>query len=394
LAIIREQDGDFVLTGGIAGSLAGAQQTANRAAVEALVFVLRFTRGHGTVKPDSKYIVDGFNGGRHRRPDGRNADLWSLVAEALDARGAGIEVVKVKAHIEQEEAVRLDGDAWQDVIGNMNADGYAGQAAARARPNGTDDDLRVGAWDSRARKVLDRIVAVHRFAFGILEKQGRTVEFPRMAQPDTVLQRLGARSNHAFDCAKESFRFIKRLPRKVGCHNCGMVVSRSGVKEWLQQGVCPGLPLVASLPEQPRICRSTATARVGRRGVHQSHVLTHYRGVWWCARCGSYSSLDADTDSKVRGLAKPCRGHCTTMGSVILRRLRRGLTPIAGMVWPLGPDELDVERDVNDALPCTRLRMKTTLTLADVPTIPTRRLNPLDDPEGTDDNEDDLSDCG
>jgi hypothetical protein len=62
------------------------------------------------------------------------------------------------------------------------------------------------------------------------------------------------------------------------------------------------------------------------------------------------------------------------------------------MVWPLEPDQLDVERDVNDALPCTRLRAKTTLTLADVPTIPARRQNPLDDPEGSDDLEDDLSD--
>jgi ribonuclease HI len=390
LAIIREQDGDFVLTGGVAGTLEDVQQTSNRAAVEALVFVLRFTRGHGTVKPDSKYLVDGFNGGRYRRPDGRNADLWSLVAEALDARDTGIEVVKVRAHIDQEEAMGLDAEAWRDVIGNMYADGYAGQAAARARPHGTDDDLRVKAWDCRATKVLDRIVAVHRFAFGILEKQGRTHDFPRMAQPDTLLQRLGARSNHAFDCTKESFRFLKRLPGKIGCHKSGMVVSRRGVKDWLRQGVCPGLPLVAWLPDQPRVCNSTATARVGRRGVHQSHSLTHYRGVWWCARCGSYSSMGADTNSKVRGLARPCRGGCTTMGASVLRRLRSGRTPIAGMLWPLGPDDLDVERDVSDALPCTRLRTKTTITLADVPTA--RRTNPLDDPEGTDVSEDDLGD--
>ena len=55
--------------------------------------------------------------------------------------------MRAGALIEQEEAVRLDGDAWQDVVGNMYAGGYAGQAAARARPDGTDDDLRVGAWD-------------------------------------------------------------------------------------------------------------------------------------------------------------------------------------------------------------------------------------------------------
>ena len=78
------------------------------------------------------------------------------------------------------------------------------------------------------------------------------------------------------------------------------------------------------------------------------------------------------------------------MGATVLRRLRSGPTPIAGMVWPLGPDDLDVERDVNDALPCTRLRTKTTITLADVPTA--RRTNPLDDPEGTDVSEDDLGD--
>jgi ribonuclease HI len=387
LAVLSVDGNDVTLRGGVAGTLSGPDQTSNRAAIDALIFILSFTRGYCQVKPDSKYLVDGFNGGRHRRLDGRNADLWAMVAEALDKRGVGVELIKVTAHVEKNDALELDEGAWRDVIGNMYADGFAGQASTRARPDCAQVDRNISAVDSRAKRVLERIAAVQKFAFDIIEKQGRTQDFPRLAQPDTLLQRLGERSGHAFDCSKEAFKFVKRLPARIGCHRCGCVVSRVGVKGWLQQGACPGPPEMACLPDQPKICSDRSVARIGRRGIHRTHVLTHFRGVWWCAKCGSHSSLGAEECRvRVQNLASTCRGGCTAAGSAAIKRLRKGQTPVPGMVWPLGPDELDGGGNVGyEVVPTTRLRTKTTLTLTD---FPRRVVNPLDDSEWSGDRED------
>ena len=74
----------------VAGSLAGLVQTPNRAAIEALLYALKSTRGDLTVMPDSEYLVgaaekgEGFGDGT-----GVNADLWACVRIKIKKRRPG-----------------------------------------------------------------------------------------------------------------------------------------------------------------------------------------------------------------------------------------------------------------------------------------------------------------
>ena len=67
-------------------------------------------------------------------------------------------------------------------------------------------------------------------------------------------------------------------------------------------------------------------ARAASLGYHVSHDL-RLRGVWcWCHRCGSHSRGE-----RVGLLGKPCdsRRSLHGQGRATLRRIRRGLTPLA-----------------------------------------------------------------
>ena len=126
---------------------------------------------------------------------------------------------------------------------------------------------------------------------------------------------------------------------------------------------------------------------VGRRGLHASHVLHHHRGIWWCNRCGAYTSAGVKCSPKL--LCKECRGYKTKAGRGYCRRLRRGLTPRAGLDWPMAAADpsFSAERATWDAIPRRRLRCKASLILQQLHLDP--RLDAgLDDPEGSEHDED------
>jgi hypothetical protein len=66
---------------------------------------------------------------------------------------------------------------------------------------------------------------------------------------------------------------------------------------------------------------------LGNLTLHGSHSLTKMRGIVWCWKCGVYGI------TAPRKLAKRCEPP--TQGGVdCLRRIRKGLTPRAGLEWP------------------------------------------------------------
>ena len=93
---------DIKLVALVAGSLAGMVQTPNRAAIEALLYALKNTKGNLTIMPDSKYLVKGAEKGEgFGDGNGVNADLWACVgAELRRRKGDGdiIQELKTKAH--------------------------------------------------------------------------------------------------------------------------------------------------------------------------------------------------------------------------------------------------------------------------------------------------------
>ena len=74
---------------------------------------------------------------------------------------------------------------------------------------------------------------------------------------------------------------------------------------------------------------------IGKRQVHVSHQLMHFRGVWWCRVCGSYCAMSAaGRHPQLKHLQKRCKGS-NKVGKHILGRLDKGLPPRAHMTWPL-----------------------------------------------------------
>ena len=93
-----------------------------------------------------------------------------------------------------------------------------------------------------------------------------------------------------------------------------------------QQLPCPpaAAPQAAQAPEQLSFAGHI---------LHATHKMAHKRGIVWCGRCGVWST------SAPRGLREPCYGIPTRAGQAVLRRLKRGETPIARMTdWPLPSD--------------------------------------------------------
>ena len=90
-----------IVLGGVAANLPGPLQTANRAAVVALDFILSRFTGAFEVVPDSAYLVNGYNSGKHlEKIAGPNADLWSSVTQAAHDSATTVIVRKTTSHLE------------------------------------------------------------------------------------------------------------------------------------------------------------------------------------------------------------------------------------------------------------------------------------------------------
>ena len=72
---------------------------------------------------------------------------------------------------------------------------------------------------------------------------------------------------------------------------------------------------------------------MGNSELHGSHSLSFKRGVWWCSRCGHYTTTGAK-DSRPKKLKDKCPGYANEYGKTCLSRIKRGLPPCSHRGWP------------------------------------------------------------
>ena len=97
-----DHDHDRQVIGGVAASVAGVSQTANRAALCAMEFIATYFGGHAEVIPDSLYVHAGFSNARYRHPTGATADLWHGIGQALKEGAVNITTRKTTTHLQEK----------------------------------------------------------------------------------------------------------------------------------------------------------------------------------------------------------------------------------------------------------------------------------------------------
>ena len=150
----------------------------------------------------------------------------------------------------------------------------------------------------------------------------------RVEQGDarTGLERRIVTSEHVLNLNAQEHPTLESLPAKVECTKCNQSCSKKAIYRWLGE---PCKPVNYS-------SGGTGVARaglgkkvqVGNSELHSSHSLNSYRGVWWCLRCGHYTTTGVK-DSRPKKLKEQCPGHANSYGKICLERLRKGLFPVS-----------------------------------------------------------------
>ena len=342
--------------GGWASPLAGSPQTATRACLAGLIFLLEKTVGPLLVFLDAKYLVDGYEKGRHHQPQGTHADLWHRIGLLVNERPHPVEVRKTKAHIAADQVVRGEADLVQ-WVGNHWADALAASGARRGQVS-SDVRLNVAVLTGRSYNIIKRVTAANAM---ILELHGDRAGFLRPSRPEgrtTALSELVKASGHVLS---SSAKTVKDLPATVACSECGQSVSKRSIVEWLREGPCRPLQHVhahnARLDDL-RAFPQVAEIRIARSDLHRSHLLMLHKGIWFCAKCGGWAS-GAQGKSHPRLLTRPCDSP-SRAGRYALSRLQRGLTPAPRIDWPLPLGQPSVGNW--RVIPRFRLNQKSTLS--------------------------------
>jgi len=372
---------------GMAGNLPGDIQSPPRACLQAMIQALTITTGDITVKPDAAYLVDGFQAGRHLRPEGLNADLWHQIGILVKGRGHEVRVLKVDAHLDHSKVIDGAVDI-QDYHGNSLADALAAVGASiSAMPWHLTESQK--AADSRSHLILRRLLAAHFHFVKEVPRRAGIHRPKRVKGARSAFQMLMKNSGHSFPLARVP-RALRSMPHRVSCSTCNQGSSRKTLKAWLKRP-CQGAA-IPSVSHGADICRapSHVQVRVGRADLDRSHMLLHRCGLWWCSTCGAYTTVGG-ARSSAKLLRQPCKGRAVrgTAGHDYLTRIGLGKMPKSGQRWPQPGHVGNFMADPFNAIPLTALRgTKTTLRLQDIP--PAEDLPPCvqEDDEGHQSEED------
>ena len=129
------------------------------------------------------------------------------------------------------------------------------------------------------------------------------------------LERKIVDSGHDLNLSAQEHPTIESLPAKVECINCKQSCSKKAIYKWLAKPCKPvsysrGGTGVARAEKGKEI-------QVGNSEIHGSHSLSSHRGVWWCLRCGYYTTTGV-SDSRPKMLTKLCRGKANNYGKTQL----------------------------------------------------------------------------
>jgi hypothetical protein len=260
------------------------------------------TTGPITLLIDNAAIVKGIRRGPSCKKHAHNF-RWRLFWEA--AAGRDITVIKVKAHVDEESALRegLDPLHWR---ANALADEHA-EAGARRAQLPAASVAEVLRLDKEATEVQAHLSAV------ALEVARRA---PQLYGPSTKSQRTaeaGERARQRRDSQREAERLTEHrlCPLSGRCLNCLLSPTRD-------------LPRLEFL-------RTPCLKRPG--AIHGSHDLRETRGLWWCAVCGGTGVRH------FKKLSQQCQPPTAT-GKRARQRLMDGLRPYHVRRWPDEDEEL------------------------------------------------------
>ena len=111
------------------------------------------------------------------------------------------------------------------------------------------------------------------------------------------------------------------------CRVCSTYMpAPAGAVAWLS-APCPVSPAQTAAVLRPGIVRCSGPVVLAGRVLHASHLLSCYRGMWYCMSCGRYAAF------RPQQLLSRCLKDKGPGGRAVLARLDRGLPPKGG-IWP------------------------------------------------------------
>ena len=311
---------------GVGRTLAGRNQTVNRAELAPLIELVRRVPSHFVLYSDSKYVVNGYQRQRFLAPIGSNADLWYELGAALRHRDPSSYpiVIKVKAHLTEDEALAA-GIPPAVYFGNFLADVIADKFAEIAQlPLSITGNYELHsrlAW-----RIQDRLLAANRVFLAQAPPVPQVARIPRpRPTPGARLAARFARSAHQAVAGKHG---------SVSCTRCGGKSTSLTVHAWLRSPCVPLVPQHFAPGGGLARVPGGAGLFVGTVAIHPSHVVLSKQGIVWCSTCGSYTTSAQASKSGTKGLGKPCSRAPSAGGLYVLGRLARGLPPRPGQAWP------------------------------------------------------------
>ena len=292
--------------GGAAFPLAGPIQTVPRSELSALIFVASRTRGAAPAFIDARYVVGGLArgcGARHRK----NQDLWAKYWEITGARGGDLKAFHIRSH--RPDITLGAGHDPAAFLVNALADKLADDAAATAKPS-SRDVAAIRGIDERARRIQARIIAI--------AEAVRDTASPRRLREQPATQtrhtRAAMRRETLHRRALAAGHVLVRRNKAFVCTRCG-----------------PTKPPKPSSAFGP-VCRPVgADVPPGIHPSHSPHLrCTH--GLWWCTRCGAWTTGAAAMRAKFTG---PCL-QAGRGGRQVIASLVRGQLPGSVRLWPDG----------------------------------------------------------
>ncbi|CAK0901753.1 unnamed protein product, partial [Prorocentrum cordatum] len=230
-------------------------QTIGAAELTAIMWTLKFTKGHMDIISDSQMVVDGWHSFNYMNPSGPLARWWHRTRQPMDV-----------------------------TRGNEMADGYA-QRGAETAANLTAPQVEAPNQRERLlRRVHRRIGAA-------------TSHIARMVHPKLERDRRAGAHGKSFEHRKQmeattGHCLHKQADGKWVRLECGKGPGKYSVTDWMQNNACSSMPMIANLHDHATaVIKSEYAKLLPNAAIHTSHNLGYLHGQCWCWTCGAKGSL-------------------------------------------------------------------------------------------------------
>ena len=205
--------------------------------------MLQAAKGNIVLKPDAKHVNDGYNEKKLHTTGGygAHAELWHQIGKQLKARGEPMDIIKTRAHIDEEEALQLDPAELRDYVGNDYVDALAAWGALLDTPD-MNDLQTVRNIRSRATLIARRLVAANAFYLDNMdpEQKGQAYDRPKV-QKFTPLQHQVEHTKHQLNV--QDIKHKADLAGMAWCLKCRQMSATKGMEKLLATRCYAHVPL-------------------------------------------------------------------------------------------------------------------------------------------------------